>query len=182
MKRTILILALISLTTFAWSQENMFSISGGYAFANVEDFEDQATGWRINGVYEFNPQSGRFAHGLVFGYSSIQVTETLGIINTTGTISSLPFYYTPKLFFGESNVKLFLKGALGSQIAWFKREGAVEIKDSDFGFYTGGGAGLKIDLGEKMFLNAEYEIAWVSNSYYDSGWLNNAMFGLGIKF
>ena len=182
MKRTILFLAIISLTTFAWSQENMFSVSGGYAFANVEDFEEQATGWRINGVYEFNPQSGKFAHGLVIGYSSIQVSETSGLIKTTGTISSLPFYYAPKLFFGESNVKLFVKGALGTQFARFKREGAVELKDNDVGFYAGGGAGLKIDLGEKMFLNAEYEIAWVSNSFYDNGWLNNALFGIGFKF
>jgi hypothetical protein len=39
-----------------------------------------------------------------------------------------------------------------------------------------------LGLGEKLFLNAEYEIAYVSNSFYDDGWLNSVMFGLGIKF
>lgn len=182
MKLNILTLAFISVVSFAWSQENMLSLSGGYAFANIEDFSEQATGWRINGTYDFNPQSGKFAHGLVIGYSSIQASDKSGVIETTGTISSLPVFYAPKLFFGESNVKLFVKGALGTQFAWLKREGAIVLTDNDVGFYTGGGAGLKIDLGEKLFINAEYEIAWVSNSFYDNGWLNNALFGIGFKF
>lgn len=181
MKRTILILVLISLTTIAWSQENMISISGGYAFANLEDFDDQATGWRINGVYEFNPQSGKFAHGAAIGYSSIEASDKTGLIETTGTVSTLPIYYAPKFFLGQGKV-IFIKGALGTQFAWLEREGVAAVKANDIGLYAGGGAGLKIDLGEKLFLNAEYEIAWVSNSYFDDGWLNNALFGIGVKF
>jgi hypothetical protein len=39
-----------------------------------------------------------------------------------------------------------------------------------------------VGLVEKLFIKAEYEIAWVSNSWYEDGWLNSAMIGLGIKF
>lgn len=160
----------------------MITINGGYVFANVEDFNSQATGWRINGVYEYNPQQGKFAHGVAIGYASIKASEDIGPLRKTGTFSSLPFYYAPKIFFGEGNAKLFVKGALGMQIAWIKREGILDITDNDVGFYGGGGAGLRIDLSEKLFFNAEYEIAWVSNSFYKDGWLNNAMAGIGFRF
>jgi hypothetical protein len=160
----------------------MITINGGYVFANVEDFDNQATGWRINGVYEYNPQQGKFAHGVAIGYTSIKASEDIGQLSKTGTFSSLPFYYAPKFLFGEGKTKLFVKGALGTQIAWIKREGILELTDNDIGFYGGGGAGLRIDVSEKLFINAEYEIAWVSNSFYKDGWLNNAMAGIGFKF
>ena len=182
MKRYLFLLTVLSFSFAGWSQENMISISGGYAFANVEDFDDQASGWRINGLYEFNPMQGKFAHGVAIGYASVKASEGIGLLEKTGTLSSIPIYYAPKFLFGEGKTKLFVKGAIGTQIAWLKREGIVEIKDNDFGFYGGGGAGLKIDLGEKLFINAEYEIAWVSNGFYKDGWLNTAMAGIGIKF
>ena len=182
MKRFLLLSTFLLGISTAWSQENMITINGGYAFANVDDFDNQATGWRINGVYEYNPQAGKFAHGVALGYARIQASEGTGQLEKTGTVSSLPFYYAPKISFGEGGVNLFVKGDLEMQIAWLKREGILEITDMDIGFYGGGGAGLKIDLGEKLFINAEYEIAWVSNSFYNDGWLNNAMAGIGFKF
>ena len=35
---------------------------------------------------------------------------------------------------------------------------------------------------ENIFINAEYEIAWASNSLYKDGWMNTAMGGIGFKF
>jgi hypothetical protein len=37
-------------------------------------------------------------------------------------------------------------------------------------------------LKENIFVNAEYEIAWASNSMYKDGWMNNISGGLGFKF
>ena len=45
------------------------------------------------------------------------------------------------------------------QFASLKREGLLFHSDSDIGFYGGGGAGIRFDLGEKLFTKAEYEIA-----------------------
>jgi hypothetical protein len=39
-----------------------------------------------------------------------------------------------------------------------------------------------IFLKENIFINAEYEIAWASNSWYKDGWMNTAMGGIGFKF
>ncbi len=183
MKQSILLLALGVLSFPALSQENRITISYGYEFANIADFEDQATGWRINGLYEMNPQEGKLAHGVAFGYTSISATQMVSSTEVKGTVSSWPIYYAPKLMIGGGKAKAFVKGALGMQFASLKWDGGlVEVSDNDAGFYGGGGAGLMLGLGEKLFLNAEYEIAYVSNSFYDDGWLNSVMFGLGIKF
>ena len=47
MKRYLFSFTFLLASSTGWPQENLISISGGYAFANGEDFEDQATGWRI---------------------------------------------------------------------------------------------------------------------------------------
>ncbi len=182
MKKTILVFAII-LTSFSlYAQENLLNVSYGWEFANVEDFEDQATGWRINAEFDFRANEGKFAHGMAGGYATVSVTDDAGSLDETGTLSTVPIYYAPKFFIGKGKTNLFIKGALGMQYSTLKREGILEIKDNDFGFYGGGGAGLMVGLGEKLFINAEYEIAWVSNSWYEDGWLNSAMIGLGIKF
>jgi hypothetical protein len=156
----------------------MVTFSGGYSFANIEDTDTKITGWRINGLYEFNPGSGMLAHGLSFGYISLSGTEN----SVTSTVNSFPLYYAPKLMFGNDRIKAFVKGALGMQFATLKREGLVELSDHDFGFYGGGGAGVMIFIKENIFINGEYEIAWASNSFYRDGWISTAGGGIGFKF
>lgn len=182
MKKNIFIGFLILLSVKAISQESMVTISGGYAFANIEDTDNKGTGWRINGLYEFNPSGGKLAHGFSFGYINLIVTETDGVGEIKSTINSFPVYYAPKVMFGNEKIKAFVKGALGMQFASLKREGLVSLSDSDFGFYGGGGAGIMFFLKENFFINAEYEIAWASNTYYKDGWINSAMGGIGFRF
>lgn len=179
MKKYILFSILVLLSLKAISQENMLTISSGYSFANIEDTNIKGTGWNIRGTYEFNPAGGNIAHGFSFGYIGLKAEEGL----YKYTINSFPLYYAPKVMFGNNKFKGFIKGILGSQIASLKREGqALNLSDSDFGFYGGGGAGIMFYLKENIFLNAEYEIAWASNSMYKDGWMNNISGGLGFKF
>ncbi len=182
MRKTIFIAVLVLVTMQANSQENMVTINGGYSFANIEDRDTKGTGWRINGLYEYNPQGGMLAHGVSFGY--INLTSEEAGISQSGkvTVNSFPLYYAPKLMFGGDRLKAYVKGVLGMQFASLKWERYAELDDSDFGFYGGGGAGIMVNLGEKIFINAEYEIAWASNSWYKDGWMNTAMGGIGFKF
>jgi len=182
MKKNILITLLILLSMKALSQENMITLSGGYASANIEDTDTKATGWRINGLYEFNPLGSIIAHGFSFGYISVSGTESVGQQEIKSTINSFPIYYAPKVMFGKEKLKIFIKGALGMQYATLKREGAVSLTDKDFGFYGGGGAGIMLFLKENLFINAEYEIAWASNNSYKDGWISTAGGGIGFKF
>jgi hypothetical protein len=183
MKTQILILVFAVLSTWVFGQQNRVILSGGYAFSNIEDVEDNGTGWRINGAYEFNLQEGNWAHGISVGYVNISGDANGGLGNTTYEIGTWPIYYTPKFLFGNEKIKGFIKGALGAQFSNLKRTGALgELSDNDFGFAGGGGVGASYFFNEKIFLNAEYELLWMSNTYYVEGLLNTASLGVGFRF
>jgi hypothetical protein len=182
MKKHIFITVLVLLSMKAFSQENMITLSGGYSFANIEDTDIKGTGYRINGLFEFNPMEGKFAHGISFGYIGLKAEESIGQATQSYTINSFPIYYAPKVMFGKDKVKAFVKGALGMQFAGLKKEGVTSLSDNDFGFYGGGGAGVMLFIKSNIFINAEYEIAWASNSWYKDGWMNTASGGIGFKF
>ncbi len=184
MKRTVLLLMLTVFSYVAWSQENAFTISGGYAFAALDEAETDLSGYRINGLYEFYPNAGKLAHGVSIGYIGISGNNDSDIYSVEYDMHSLPIYYAPKYLLGNGKVKGMLKGALGMHFSGYKATGGTggEVKTNDAGFYGGLGAGFVINMSEKMFLVAEYEWAWMSNSYYRDGFMNSASLGLGFKF
>ncbi|HPW63857.1 MAG TPA: hypothetical protein PLJ13_16285, partial [Cyclobacteriaceae bacterium] len=97
MKQNLILLILLFLSFGAWAQENAITLGGGYAFATIEDTDKQATGYRINGLYEYNPVGGKFAHGFSFGYIGLSATEN----SITSKVNSFPIYYAPKFMFGS---------------------------------------------------------------------------------
>jgi hypothetical protein len=87
------------------------------------------------------------------------------------------------MFGNSEKFKIFLKGALGMQFAKIMTDGpAIAAEATDAGFYGGVGAGGLLFLNEKLFLNLEYEWAYMSNSYYKDGFMNTAQLGIGFKF
>lgn len=181
MKTQILILVLVGLSTWVFGQENRVILSGGYSFLTVEDADENGTGWRINGVYEYNPQEGKWAHGLSVGYVHISGDADGGLASYE--VGSWPIYYAPKFLFGNEKLKGFIKGAIGAHFSSLKRSGPLgELSDNDFGFAGGAGLGGSYFINEKIFLNAEYELLWLSNAYYVEGLLNTASLGIGFRF
>jgi hypothetical protein len=182
MKKIVLFIAFFS-SLLGWSQENLFTLSGGYAFANIEDFSDDATGWRINGTYEYRPMKGPVAHGFSFGYISTTAETTTLVGQTKYEINTIPVYYAPKYFFGKGSAQGFVKGALGMQFSNLTRSGSViGLEDNDSGFYGGLGLGGMKTFKENFFINAEYEWAYMSNSFYKDGFMNSFLIGIGMKF
>jgi hypothetical protein len=173
-----------------FSQENLITLSGGYSFANLdpdeflsEDASIKANGWRINFLYEFNAREGNWAYGSAIGYVSISATDDSDLDTAEYKVSTVPVYFAPKYMFGSDKVKGFVKGALGFHSAWMERTGeASSIEGRDWGFYGGAGAGLMFYFNEMIFLNGEYEFAFLSNSYYNDGFLHSIMLGIGVKF
>lgn len=185
MRKHIFIIVTILFSTTAWSQENMVSLSGGYAFANIEEVDTDATGWRLTGLYEFNPAGGKFAHGLSIGYIGTSADISSRLNGTTNyKIHSWPIYYAPKFLLGAGSLKGFVKGAVGLHYSRLTRTGGLidEIKTDDVGLYTGLGAGVMKIFNEKIFINLEYEWAYMSNSNYNNGMMNSVMLGIGLKF
>jgi Outer membrane protein beta-barrel domain len=183
MKKLFLFIILCFAGFYAYSQENMVIVSGGYSFASIENSGPKVPGWRINGSYEFNPSEGPWAFGIAIGYMGLSTTETIAGSSTADyNIGTVPIYFAPKFLFGSDKIKGFIKGAIGTQNSHFKRTALTEITSQDWGFYGGGSAGVKITLSEMFFLSAEYELAWLSNTNYKDGLMNSAMLGIGVKF
>jgi hypothetical protein len=190
MKRILLTPVFLLLTYAGFSQQNMITISGGYVFGKLNggelvtsDPDVKGSGWRVNGLYEFNPAEGKVAYGFSMGYISVSANDDSGLDTVEYKVSTIPIYFAPKYIFGNETIKGFIKGALGVQSARIERTGvAGSLEASDFGFYGGVSAGLMVFVHEKIFLNAEYEFAYMSNSYYTDGLLNSVMLGIGIKF
>lgn len=189
MKKNLFIILLMLVSATAWSQESAFTLSGGWASASPENSSSSASGYRINGLYEFNPNQGKISHGFNVGYVRTTATQTTSIginnsITSTATIRSWPVFYAPKIMFGNSEkFKFFLKGALGWQFGGYKVESpSLTLETNDSGFYGGLGAGGMLNLNENLFLNLEYEWAYVANMYYGNGYLNTAQLGVGYRF
>jgi hypothetical protein len=183
MKKLYLILIFVCATFYAYSQENMITVSGGYAFANFENTDMNPAGWRINGTYEYNPSQGPWALGFAVGYIGLSGSEEKSNGTVDHNIGTIPIYFAPKYMFGSEKIKGYIKGALGTQTSHFKRNvNNLEFTDTDWGFYGGGSLGFKISLSEMIFLNAEYELAWLSNVSYQDGLINSALLGIGVKF
>jgi hypothetical protein len=133
-----LILSVLTLVSFtAWSQENAAVLQGGYSFATVDGTSTQATGWRINGLYEFTPTGGKWALGGSIGYVSLSGTESTTPSTTTNyDLSSVPIYFAPKFMFGSDKFKGFLKGAIGMHFSSIKRTGALFLLEDNQSFFS----------------------------------------------
>ena len=150
----------------------------------MDGVDAKATGWGIDGTFEFNPMEGKIAHGIVVAYKSTKATEESGSIDDTEyKMSNLPVYYQPKVLLGSDKIKVFFEGAVGFHWSKYKRTGFLgELSSSDVGFYGGLGAGIMKPLGDNMYINIEYRWDWISNSYYENGFINSVMGGIGRRF
>jgi len=191
MKKHILIntLLLCLVINFAFAQENSIVLSGGYVFGNIEDIDENSTGWRINALYEYTGMNDHLSHGLAVGYIRTEATfidPSIGDSETELKAGHWPIYYVPKYTFldVESTLRPFVKGALGTHISDYDRTGLLggQIDSGDSGFYGGLGAGITINIGNLLLINMEYEWVYLANSWYKDGFMNSAMLGAGIKF
>ena len=183
MKRILFILAVVMFSASVSAQENKITVSGGYVFTNIEDVDVNADGFRINGLFEFNPAGGKFAHGVSVGYIQTKATYTSMLQTSDYKLTTVPYYYAPKFLFGNESIKGFIKGALGMHSSWYERTGALgELTDRGFGFYGGAGLGFMKNFNEKVFIAVEYEWAYMSNAYYRDGFVNTISGGIGFSF
>jgi len=190
MKKLFLTLILPFFTIVAFSQKNAVIISGGYSWVNVDASEIMetdpnvtGTGWRINGEYAWNPNDGKFAYGIAMGYIGVSASYDDGSNPTDYKFSTIPMYFAPRYIFGSEKVQGFVKALLGFQLSTYERKSSTgTLTGDDNGFYGGGGAGLMFHVNDKIFIDAEYEIAYMTNNYYRNGLMQTVMAGIGIKF
>jgi len=181
MKTKLLFISFVLLTISLWSQDKSVTFSGGWVWANIEDADTDASGWRINAAFELSPIGSNFTHGIALGYISTSGSDKSGEEKVTFDLTSVPIYYAPKYSFGSDKFEGFLKGMAGMHFSSYDRSGLIDLSTSDVGFYGGLGLGAQINVNEKIFVNAEYEWAYLSNSYYRDGFVNTIMIGIGFN-
>lgn len=183
MKRILLLSIALIISGLIHAQQNLISIEGGLAIADLQEASTGMNGWRIAGVYEFNPYEDKLTHGISFGYINMQTEVTAGQNTTSYELANFPIYYAPGLILGKNKFRFQLKGALGWQFSTLNRTGKlVASKSTDGGLTLGAGAGGMFLIQPKLFLNFGYEFLWMNNSYYLDEYLSTIKIGLGYKF
>lgn len=182
MKRNLLLSILLLFSISVWAQENLISVNGGYAMANLDDADANTTGYKISLSYEQNLYEGHASHGAVIGYISTKASvDTGGNQQAEYEINSWPVYYVPKYLFGGGAFRGFIKGAVGIHFSNYKKTGILTITDDNIGFYGGVGLGA-IQTINSLFISLEYEGAYMGNSGFRDGFMNTVLLGVGIKF
>jgi hypothetical protein len=179
MKHSFISVLLLLAAAGIYGQDNRVSLTGGYSFAIIKDVDTQGSGWNFHGLYEFNRVGDNLAHGVSIGV----IHFTASADDRSAEVTTWPVCYAPKLLFGSGAFKAFVKVAVGLHTTKVINKGpALTTDDMDFGFFGGLGAGVEYLFNEKFFVNAEYELAFLSNSYYQDGMINNISLGLGLRF
>ena len=167
--------------SFMATGSKYITLSGGYVTTDYEDADNDAEGWRINATFEMNPNGGKLLHGLVIGYMETEAERT-GAQTVQYEAKTVPIYYAPKFVVGKKALNLFAKGALGCHITDYSRSGTLGSDSADeFGFYGGVSVGGMVVIKQKFFVNAEYEWAYMSNTYFQDGAVQSVMVGIGMK-
>lgn len=177
MRVTLVFLTFCFASITAVGQENLISINGGYAMANLDDADANTTGYKVSLSYEQNLYEGHASHGAVVGYISTKAS----VNQAEYEINSWPIYYVPKYLFGGGSFRGFIKGAVGIHFSNYKKTGILTITDDNIGFYGGAGLGA-VQTINSLFISLEYEGAYMGNSGFRDGFMNTVMLGVGLKF
>jgi hypothetical protein len=180
MIRILVLLLTISAFNIAQAQDRAFTISYGDVTSDVEDTSVEATGWRVDLLFEH--QAGKLTHGFGIGYIETKADYTSAAQTTNYKLKSLPFYYAPKFLLGKKAFKGFIKGAIGLQFSEFTRSGALgDLTADDAGLYAGVSLGVRFNFNPKVFMNLEYEWDYLSDSYYKDDYTESIILGIGFK-
>lgn len=178
-KKLLVITVLIFLITAAYCQSSSIIVNGGWATAAPDDSDLSFDGFKAGIQYEYVMGDNHWATGGSFHYLGFKDSGNI----TTTHYRSLPLSFYGKYLIGKNKLQGYLKGVTGMQFFMAKRETLTgeELKDHDFGFTLGTGAGVNYTMNEKIFLNLDYELLYLTNAFYDKGLTNAITVGVGFK-
>lgn len=184
MRNYLLITFLAMFVSQAYAQQNLLSLNGGYVLTDIKNRSDNASGYRLSLVYEIEPAVGNVLHGFSVGFINVKadIVEYSGgqPLDYNYSITTWPFYYAPKFLIGKGSLQGFIKGAFGMQFSTLKQTSPTDVFTStDAGLYGGLGAGGMKRFNSNLIISLEYEWAYLSNSYYNDGFANSIVLGVG---
>ena len=161
------------------SFSQLISFNGGYATLVAEETGNTMDVYAFDFTFEQVNMDGNLAGGVMITYLNAQ--DVVENENWHTNYQSIPILLQGKFFFGTPHLKLYFQGGLGVQFSRIEHAGpALLLADSDAGFAAGIGAGGNLFLGKKLFINAAYNLNYLSNSFYQDGIVH--LFKIGIGF
>ena len=192
MKR-ILIILFILLMGLSLAQAQHKPTSGllilnvGFTKTSPEYSDQDLDGNTFTLSYEKSDYQGRFAGGIAFAYTETaadSLTASGQKVERANSVSHevIPITLFGKVLFGPPKVKGYIGGGIGiqfSHVHYYNQN--VQVNGQDSGLLVGGLAGLNYFLNDKIFLNGNYSLFYLGNSYYQDDLVQNFSFGLGFQ-
>lgn len=183
MKKSFFFLCFLVLTFAANGQDIKLGIGGGYVFANSQQGEGRLSGFRVNGIYEYQAYRSRLSHGLVLSYVNTSGLIVRNQLEQDQEVWMIPFSYQPKYYFSEESARAYVKPVLGLNFSQSTVTSPInQRKEDNIGFYGGAAAGIEADLGYSGFVTLEYKISYVPNGFFESGLLHALQVGIGFRY
>lgn len=178
----LLILILVFTATVSAQFTNfsqLISFNGGYATLTAEETGNTMDGYAFDFTFEQVNMDGNLAGGVMIAYLNAQDVVENEEWHTN--YQSIPILLQGKYFFGSPYLKLYFQGGIGVQFSRIEHAGPkLLLADGDSGFAAGIGAGGNLFLGKKLFINAAYNLNYLSNSFYRDNLVH--LFKIGIGF
>ena len=181
MKQILVLLLTLCVFGIAEAQQRAFTLSYGDVTTDIEDSGVEASGWRVDALFEHS--AGKVIHGFGIGWIETTADYDAPLQTFNYELNSLPIYYSPKFTFGQKTLKGFIRVPLGWHFSEYERKGSLggTVTTEDTGFYGGVSLGASFAFNPKVFINLEYEWAYLSNSYYKDESLQSIILGIGFN-
>jgi hypothetical protein len=160
----------------------------GFTAASPEDNDNDLHGNTFSLNYESSNLDGNLAGGVSIAYmvtSADSTTASGGTANRLNSVSynTLPVIFYGRYMFGPDQLRGYIGAGFGIQFsnARFYTDN-VQTNGTDSGVLIGGMAGLNYFFNDKIFINGNYNLSWLSNSFYRDGMVHNFTVGLGFQF
>jgi len=192
MKRFILLMLILSVSVNIVQAQHkagssMLLFNVGFVSVSPEYSENELTGNSFNFWYEITDFNGNLAGGVSVGYMSTStdsVTNSGQIKNKINSASYdvIPIMFYGRYLFGPEKFRGYIGAGIGIQFStanFYSQD--VQIKASDSGLLIGGIIGANYFISEKMLINANFNINWLSNSFFQNGTASNFAIGIGFQ-
>jgi len=183
MKKSFFFLCFLVLTFVANGQDIKLGIGGGYVFANSQQGQGRLSGFRVNGIYEYQTYRSRISHGLGFSYVNTSGPIEKNQVQQDQEVWMVPFSYQPKYYFSEESARAYIKPVLGINYS----QSTVTVssrfrKEDNIGFFGAAAAGIESDLGYNGFMTVEYKFSYVPNGFFDRGLMHSLQVGIAFRY
>ena len=183
MKKYLLLLVGITVSTVTFSQTKSFILTGGWAAALPNYSDASINGFKLGGQWEKANIQEHYGWGIEADYINFTQTGPKPAANSQNRYHTIPLTFYGKYLIGNDKLQGYAKVGGGFQFSKISSETpSVYLSDHDFGIALTAGAGVYYTLTEYLYLNVDYGFLYISNSTYNSGMINSVSLGVGFKY